>query len=94
MNMEKIRDAAAMIDNLHMDVLVLEGVSNILWDSMANGGSCNSSDIYINTAYLLSNMTSTLSKDVLGALNLLYEGIREPNKKAPATEQSTQGAKE
>lgn len=93
MSMDKIKDAANMLDNLQTDVLALNGVSNILWDSMANGGSFSSTDVYVNTAYLLSDMTSKLSKDMHSALNLLYEGIRE-HKNAPATDQSTQGAKE
>ena len=91
MNMDKIKDIADIIDNLHMDALVLEGVSNILWDSMANGGAFGSMDIYANSAFCIANMTSKLQRDLAVVLELLYDYAKN---KAPATDQSTHGAKE
>ena len=82
MSKDKLWDIVNRLDDLHMDALVLEGISNTLWNSMTNGAVMNSCEIHNNTAFCVSNMATELQRNMNEIIKAFYEYFKE-NKKSP-----------
>ena len=90
MNIDKVRDVHNQLEAIYMNAIVLEGLSAVMHDSMAEG-ALGGTGYYTAAMYGLADMATTLQQDIEQVIKDLHMWIVE-NKNAPATDQSTQGA--
>lgn len=80
MNKDKLWEITDMLDDLHMDALVLEGLTTILWNSMQNGDVLESNRFHNNAAYHIDKMAMKLQRDMSNIVELLHAYMKESKK--------------